>query len=212
MKPEYKLMLRGLLVMLPAFFFLVWGLSDILSVTGGSIDLLILIPVIMFSVVFIILGVIIVVGIILKRRHVLYKEKYRCKECGAVINLEEKYCAECGAENTIRYEALEKLEDMERKIEDVKGKRSEKRESSKWPKTRRTEKLQEIDDEMLYNREREVRIKKTKLIIGSTREGKLEWIKTQYYDLNRTIQDIADDLGESMMTVRKFLNEIEKLR
>jgi len=37
----------------------------------------------------------------------------------------------------------------------------------------------------------------------------LEWIKTQYYDLNRTIQDIADDFGESMITIRKYLDEIE---
>ena len=81
--------------------------------------------------------------------------------------------------------------------------------SSKWPKTRQAKKLQEIDDELLFNRERDLRAKKAKLIIGSTREGKLEWIKTQYYDLNRTIQDIANDLGESMMTVRKYLNEIE---
>ena len=209
MKPESKLMLRGLLLILPAFFFLVWGLIEIFSATGGSIDLLLVIPIVVFLIVFIILGVIILVGIILKRRHVLYKENYKCKECGAAINLEEEYCAQCGAKNTAKYEALEKLEDMERKIEKVKTKRSEERKSSKWPKTRQAKKLQEIDDELLFNRERDLRAKKAKLIIGSTREGKLEWVRTQYIDLKRTIQDIADDLGESMMTVRKYLNEIE---
>jgi len=60
-----------------------------------------------------------------------------------------------------------------------------------------------------HRRDVELREKKMKLIIGSTPEGKLEWIKTQYFDLHRNIQDIADDLGESMMTVKKYLNEIE---
>ena len=60
---------------------------------------------------------------------------------------------------------------------------------------------------MPFNEEKDLRVNKTKLI--SIREGKLEWIKRQYYDLNRTIQDIADDLRVSMMTVRKHLNEIE---
>ena len=33
----------------------------------------------------------------------------------------------------------------------------------------------------------------------------LDWVKYQYYDLGRSIQDIADDLGESMIGIRKLL-------
>jgi len=66
----------------------------------------------------------------------------------------------------------------------------------KW--SRRPEKLQEI-----------ARLKEMQLYKGNTHEEKLEWIKTQYYDLGRTIQDIANDLDESMITVRKNLDEIE---
>ena len=206
MKPEFKLILRGLLFLAAALFFLIWGLDDILYLTGGSIELLTIIPVIAFLIFFLIMGILFAVSIIQKRKHVLYKKFYNCRTCGAVIKLEEIICAKCGAENTIRDEALEKLEGLERKI---KVKRSENLKSSKWLKTRRTEKLQELDDELLSSKARKVRLKKTQLIIGTTHEGKLEWIKTQYYDLDRTIQDIADDLGESMIAVRKNLDEIE---
>ena len=208
MKPESKLMVRDLLILIPAFFFLVWGLTDILSLTGGTTDLLFIIVIIVFAVLFLIFGVIIVVGIILKRRHVLYKEDYKCKECGAAIKLEEENCTECGAKNTAKYEALEKLEDIERKIEKVKAQRAEERKSSKRLKTKQSKRLQEIDDDILANRERKMRVKQTKLIIGGSHDSKLEWIKRQSFDLNRTIQDIANDLGESMIAVRKYLDEI----
>ncbi len=56
---------------------------------------------------------------------------------------------------------------------------------------------------------RKLELREKKLTTGDTHLGKLRWIKTQYYDLNRTIQDIADDLGVSMMRVRKHLDEIE---
>ena len=62
---------------------------------------------------------------------------------------------------------------------------------------------------MLFNEERDLRVKKTKLIIGGSHEGKLDWIKAQHYDLKRTIQEIADDLGESMIAIGKYLDEIE---
>jgi len=206
MKPEFKLILRGLLFLAVGLFFLIWGLDDILYLTGGSKELLTIIPVIAFLIFLLIMGTLFAVSIIQKRKHVLYKKIYNCRTCGAVIKLEEIICAKCGAENTIRDEALEKLEYLERKIE---VKRSENLKSSKLLKTRRSGKLQEIDDELLSSKARKVRLKKTQLIIGNTHEGKLEWIKTQYYDLGRTIQDVANDLGESMITVRKNLDEIE---
>jgi response regulator of citrate/malate metabolism len=100
------------------------------------------------------------------------------------------------------------LEDIERKIEKVKAQRAEERKSSKRLKTKQSKRLQEIDDDILANREREMRVKQTKLIIGGSHDSKLEWIKIQSFDLNRTIQDIANDLGESMIAVRKYLDEI----
>lgn len=67
--------------------------------------------------------------------------------------------------------------------------------------------LKENEERMLFNEEKELRVKMKKLI--STREGKLEWIKTQYYDLKRTLNEIADDLGESFIAVRKYLYEMD---
>ena len=37
---------------------------------------------------------------------------------------------------------------------------------------------------------------------------KIEWVRVQFYELNRSIQDIAMDLGESTEAVRSYLNEI----
>jgi len=94
-------------------------------------------------------------------------------------------------------------------LEEYQAKISEKRMKSKRRKTRREKKLQEIEDERLFNKSREIRVMKTKLITGNTREGIREWIKTQHYDLKRTIHDIADDLGMSIFTVKNLLREIE---
>lgn len=206
MKREYKVFLTGILFLPVSLFFLEWGLIDILSVTGGPIELLIVVPVIVTFIYLLIFGVIVVAEIISRQRNILYKKIIKCTVCGALIKLEEEICTKCGAENIIRSEALEKLDNLERKIE---IKRSENLRTAKSTKTRRTAKLQEMDDELLSDNARKVRMKKTQLIIGTSHEGKLEWIKTQYYDLGRTIQDIADDLDESMITVRKNLDEIK---
>ena len=37
----------------------------------------------------------------------------------------------------------------------------------------------------------------------------LDWLKHQYYDLGRTIQDIADEQNVSMITIKKWLDELE---
>jgi len=209
MKPEIKAAVMGILTLPLALIFIVWGLMDILSVTGGSTELLIIVPVIVTIIFFSVIAVLVVVSIVLKRRDILYKKVHNCRACGAAIKLEEKLCNECGEENAIRYEALKKLEDSERKIEEYQAKISEKRMKSKRRKTRREKKLQEIEDERLFNKSREIRVMKTKLITGNTREGIREWIKTQHYDLKRTIHDIADDLGMSIFTVKNLLREIE---
>jgi len=41
------------------------------------------------------------------------------------------------------------------------------------------------------------------------KEDLIKWLKHQYYDLGRSIQDIADDQDVSMITVRKVLDKIE---
>ena len=38
----------------------------------------------------------------------------------------------------------------------------------------------------------------------------LDWLKYQYYDLGKSVQDIADDQGVSMITIRKWIDKIEK--
>lgn len=56
---------------------------------------------------------------------------YDCPECGAEIKLEYKVCGNCGMENTLRITALEKIENLEKKIEESRAKLSEKIESSR---------------------------------------------------------------------------------
>ncbi|NVM46670.1 MAG: hypothetical protein HWN79_17325 [Candidatus Lokiarchaeota archaeon] len=56
-------------------------------------------------------------------------------------------------------------------------------------------------------RQRNLAIRDKKL----AKKGKLDWIKTQYYGENRTIQDIAEELGESMVSVRKYIDEIDEI-
>jgi len=131
----------------------------------------------------------------------------KCKACGVVIKLEEKFCYNCGVENVLR---IKKILELESKVIRV-DKRRDKNWGGGTPDRRTISRDRGIEamDRNLAIRSRKLRMKKTKLITGSTHKGVLEWIKTQYFDLHRTIQDIADDLGESMMTVRKFLNEIE---
>ena len=42
------------------------------------------------------------------------------------------------------------------------------------------------------------------------KKGNPQWLKHQYYELGRSIQDIADELDESMITIKKWLDEIDK--
>jgi len=132
---------------------------------------------------------------------------HKCIACLAVIKLEEKFCRNCGAENVLR---IIKIANLESKVARVDKKR-EKVWGGGTPdrRTIRLDRRKEGRDQILAIKSRELKMKKTKLKTGNTHKGKLEWIKTQYYDLNRTIQDIADDFGESMITIRKYLDEIE---
>jgi len=54
-------------------------------------------------------------------------------------------------------------------------------------------------------------IKPISAIKGRNGQINLNWLKHQYYDLERSIQDIADDRNESMITIRKLLDRIEAI-
>ena len=53
-------------------------------------------------------------------------------------------------------------------------------------------------------------IRRTVVRSINTREGKLRWIKEQYLELKRPIQEIADDLGVRRTIVINYIDEIEK--
>ena len=132
---------------------------------------------------------------------------YKCKACGAENKLEEKSCRTCGAENVLRLEKIAKLESRWKRIE---KRRDKSVEIVTERKTMLGTRSSENRDIILAQKSRKLRLELSKLETEGTHEGKLRLVKRQYYELNMTIQDIADDLGVSMMTVRKHLNEIEK--
>ena len=37
----------------------------------------------------------------------------------------------------------------------------------------------------------------------------INWLKTQVYELNRSIQEIADDQNASMLTIKKWIDKLE---
>ena len=59
-----------------------------------------------------------------------------------------------------------------------------------------------------YRRNKEKR-EKTKIISKKRKEFNAEWFKHQYYDLGKSIQDIADELNESVATLRKRIDKID---
>ncbi|MFX0020676.1 MAG: hypothetical protein ACFFAF_18310 [Candidatus Hermodarchaeota archaeon] len=205
MKPELKLMLRGSLTCVVGMIFLAWGVSDLVIAFNAPSILIFIIPVIASLIFFIILASLYIRA---KKAGSILDEKtvYSCSECGSTLKLEDKLCNYCGVENVNRKEALEKLEEMEKSIENEKAKLLEKM----YTKKRKTYQTEEMMLELLNSNAREVRLRKVKLIIGNNLEDKIRWVKTQFHDMNRTIQDIADDLGESMITVSHYIDsEIE---
>jgi MFS family permease len=59
-----------------------------------------------------------------------------------------------------------------------------------------------------YRRHRE-KSEKAKIVSKKRDEFNLEWFNHQYYDLGRSIQDIANELNESVITIRKWLDDNE---
>jgi len=50
----------------------------------------------------------------------------------------------------------------------------------------------------------------SKKLISKKKKDFLTWLNHQYYDLGRSLQDIADDRGESMMIIKKWVDKIER--
>jgi len=61
---------------------------------------------------------------------------------------------------------------------------------------------------LMYYRKQKEKIDREERI--QEKKGDLQWLKHQYYDLGRSIQDIADELDESMITIKKWLENIDK--
>jgi len=59
-----------------------------------------------------------------------------------------------------------------------------------------------------YRRNKEKR-EKTLIVAKKREEFNVEWFKHQYYDLGKSIQDIANELDESVISVRKRLEDLE---
>ena len=130
---------------------------------------------------------------------------YKCRVCGAENKLEDKFCPNCGAENVHRVKKIAKLESKQKRNE----KRKERTNRASKRKNINRDRQAELVDKILTRRNRTLRLKQSKLETGNTHEGKLRWIKTQRYDLERSIQEIADDLCESIIAVANYIDEIE---
>lgn len=53
------------------------------------------------------------------------------------------------------------------------------------------------------------RYDKPKKKIGTQNYMNLNWLRQQYYDLGRTLQDIADEQKVSIMTIKKWVDKID---
>jgi hypothetical protein len=123
--------------------------------------------------------------------------------------MEEKFCCSCGAENVRRIEKIAKINAKRKRIEE---KREDIKKYVAKKKTVTRESKAELQNLKLTRKSRKLRMQATKLETGDTREGKLIWIQEQIYTLNRSIQEVADDLGESMIKIRKYLDEPNERR
>ena len=204
MKPELKFGLQGSLFCVIGIVVMVWGLSDLVSLFNAPEILIFIIPAII-TFAYIILMVFLVIRN--RKKNYFFNEKafYNCVECGSAIKLEEKSCSNCGVENVKRLEAIKQLEELERINENEQSKFLEMNLSTKRKK-QFDRKLETRSLELLESRVRKIRLRKMRLIIGGTIEDKINWAKTQYHEGNKSIQDIAEDLGESIVIVRRYID------
>jgi len=131
MEPGNKLLLKVCIVAFffcLAFFFIImylmWIGVSLLSISDKN--LIFIIPAIVSTASF---SVFVVVAIIVRIKYAIFIKTHYCVECGATIKLEEKKCSNCGADNIKRKEALEKLEEEEKSINNTRKKSWEEMEN-----------------------------------------------------------------------------------
>jgi len=180
MEPSGKLFLKGTLTLLLGIVFLLWGYSDILSLTNDPTIALIIILSIMIPLVIIVIVFVIMITVkVTCEKHKLFflNEKnwiYNCVECGAPLRLEEKACSKCGVENAKRKDALERLEIWEQSIEKERAKILKKHESSKRRGSDQDRSMLFMEKLKLDQQITEAKLMRKRLLIGNTRDEKLE--------------------------------------
>jgi hypothetical protein len=205
MKPESKLVVEGVVMYVIAMFFMIWGISDFIYLFDAPAILIFIIPAaitVAFSII------LLTFYLRVRQKNVIFKENaiYRCNECGSSLRLEQIRCKECGAENAYRKEALERLKELENSIEERKVRLLQGSQSKKW-KSSRTKKLESLEVELLRRQAKRVKDRKTTIIVGSSSlEEKVNWIKAQYLDMHKSVQEIAELLGETDNAVRYYLD------
>lgn len=204
MESKFSYFLKGTLFCVVGILIMMWGMSDLVILFDAPKSLIFIIPAIIAVIVLVIM-VIIIIRVTKKEAIFSNKTKHYCAECGSPIRLEEKVCSKCGAENVKRKEALELLEEREKSIATTKAKILEKSQSKKY-RTPRNRKFDERQIELLNSQAKRIKLKKTDLIVGTALEDKIKWAKTQYHEKNRSIQDIANELGVSMINVRAYID------
>ncbi|MFX1344293.1 MAG: zinc ribbon domain-containing protein [Promethearchaeota archaeon] len=110
------------------------------------------------------------------------KSTKNCPHCQQKLPLSAKFCARCGNKLEVSKPTLP--------ISDL----IEKKETLEPISTVSESKIDEIETRQPISVEKEV-----------NGQINLDWLKYQYYDLGRSMQDIADELGHSMMRIRKLL-------
>ena len=213
MESRYKLPLKvwiAVIFISIAFFFIIMYLVWIgVSLTDAPTNLIFIIPSIVSIGIF---SIFVVAAIYVRIKYAIFIKTHYCVECGATIKLEEKKCSNCGADDIKRKEALEKLEEKEKSIEEKRKRNLMKiREKSSEKKWRTKE---QDEDKYLYYGEqmREAKAMKMAISIGGTLEDKKKWVEAQYRE-GKSFREIAEELGEDMITVRHYLDEdLEKYR
>jgi len=174
-KKYRKQLLIGIATSIIALLFLMWGISDFVYLFDWP-------PILIFVIPAIVAGIMMIICMsfyfVAKKKDSLLNPKrlVNCSECGTSIKLETKFCVKCGSENVYRLEALDKLNELEQKIQERQAEILEKSQSKKW-RTPRGEKQKEMELELLNSQARRVKMRKLQLTIGGEKEDKMRWKK-----------------------------------
>jgi len=200
MKPGIKFLLTGVVFGILGFLFIMWGLSDFAILFDWP-------PILIYIIPTIVAGIILVscmsLYFIAQKKEALLnpKRQLNCSQCGSSISLDTKFCEKCGSENVYRLEALDKLTKMEQE--------NQERQTKKF-RSYSSRKQYEMDLKLLNAQARKIKIRKLQLTIGSKKEDKIRWAKEQY-EKGVSIQEIAESLGESFISVKQFIDSDTKL-